>query len=228
MGNHVTRHDFDWTDQDQPHNKRRIEMLSGSPISVESMYFNLFSELNVLIEKHPQIRKLFGVDPTLKWKVVILVFLQFLVIHHISNFSWPFVTCIAYTFGGVINNSLFCAIHEINHGMGFGAQYPMANSLLAIFANLPIGVLLAMPFKIYHHDHHTSLGEEFSDVDIPSELEAKVFCTSFGKFVWVVLHPFFYALRPVFVNLKTPTTIEYFNLFVQVSFDIIVVYFLGE
>ncbi len=66
------------------------------------------------------------------------------------------------------------------------------------------------------------------DTDIPTELEAHLFCTTFGKFVWVCFQPFFYALRPIFTNPKTPQILEYVNSVVQITFDALVVYFLGK
>jgi sphingolipid delta-4 desaturase len=59
-------------------------------------------------------------------------------------------------------------------------------------------------------------------------LEAKLFCTTFGKFIWVILQPIFYTLRPLFVNPKTPIPWEFFNTTVQLSFDFAVYYFFGE
>ena len=66
------------------------------------------------------------------------------------------------------------------------------------------------------------------DTDIPTEMEAKLFCTTFGKFVWVCFQPFFYALRPLFTNPKTPQALEYVNTVIQLTFDGLVLYFLGE
>jgi len=71
-------------------------------------------------------------------------------------------------------------------------------------------------------------GQDVIDTDIPTELEAKLFCTTLGKFFWVCLQPAFYALRPLFTNPKKPINLEYVNTAIQISFDLFVVYFFGE
>ena len=71
-------------------------------------------------------------------------------------------------------------------------------------------------------------GDDFLDTDIPTPVEAKLFCTTFGKLIWVALQPIFYMLRPLFVNPKAPIPLEFLNTVVQLSFDFAVVYFLGK
>lgn len=71
-------------------------------------------------------------------------------------------------------------------------------------------------------------GDEVLDTDIPTYVEAKLFCTTAGKFLWVILQPFFYALRPMFVYPKNPEPLEVINLAIQLTFDIGVYYFFGE
>ena len=66
------------------------------------------------------------------------------------------------------------------------------------------------------------------DTDLPTYLEAKLFCNTFGKLCWVILQPFFYALRPVVTYPKSPTKLEVINVIVQVAFDALVYYLYGE
>lgn len=205
MGNTVTRTDFHWSDQEEPHAKRRLEIL----------------------KKYPQIKKLFGVDPTFKWKVLALVLVQFGMFFVMKSQSWAIVVITAYLFGGVINHALMLAVHEIAHNAGFGVERPLANRLLGIFANLPIGLPFAVAFKGYHLEHHRYQGQDVIDTDIPTELEAKLFCNVIGKFIWVCFQPAFYALRPLFTNPKVPINLEYVNTAVQLAFNALIVYFFG-
>lgn len=59
--------------------------------------------------------------------------------------SWPFLTT-AYVVGATANQNLFLAIHEISHNLAF--KSPMGNRLLAIFANLPIGIPYSAAFRV--------------------------------------------------------------------------------
>lgn len=56
--------------------------------------------------KYPQIKKLFGFDPKLKWIVIGMVLTQFLMMYILIDQSWPLIIITAYCFGGVINHSL--------------------------------------------------------------------------------------------------------------------------
>ncbi len=57
-------------------------------------------------EKYPQIKKLFGVDPMFKWKVLLLVMVQFAMLFLLKDQTWPVVVLTAYVFGGVVNHAL--------------------------------------------------------------------------------------------------------------------------
>lgn len=71
-------------------------------------------------------------------------------------------------------------------------------------------------------------GQDQVDTDIPTSLEAKLFCTTFGKFVWLALQPFFYAFRPMAVKPKKPTLLEAVNVVIQLTVNFLVYYYLGK
>jgi hypothetical protein len=77
------------------------------------------------------------------------------------------------------NQNLFLAIHEITHNLAF--KKILHNKLLAIFANLPIGIPYAMVFKRYHLEHHKALGEDGIDTDLPTKLELLCLRNVLGK-----------------------------------------------
>ncbi|XP_076255230.1 delta4-sphingolipid-FADS-like protein ifc isoform X2 [Rhynchophorus ferrugineus] len=156
-----------------------------------------------------------------------MVLTQFVLMFILRDKSWPVLLLVAYCLGGVINHSLMLAIHEISHNLAFGHARPMHNRLFGFFANLPIGIPISISFKKYHLEHHRYQGDELKDTDLPTYLEAKLFCTTFGKFIWVLLQPFFYSFRPLITYPKPPTSWELVNAVIQVIFDVFVVYFFG-
>lgn len=89
-----------------------------------------------------------GHEPLTKWVVLGVVLAQCAlawVLRTSHPLSAPFLLC-AYALGGTMNHNLFLAIHEITHNLAFRGV--RANKLLAVFANLPIGVPYAMMFKV--------------------------------------------------------------------------------
>ena len=168
-----------------------------------------------------------GYDPNFKYQVLLLIVIQFALTYFIRDASWPFLFLVAYCVGGVINHALLLAIHEISHNLAFGHSHPYYNRLLGLIANLPIGVPCAVSFKKYHLEHHRYQGDEELDVDLPTEFEARLFFNTATKLLWVIFQPFFYSLRPMFVNPKNPLALEIVNMILQFGMNAVVVYYWG-
>lgn len=168
-----------------------------------------------------------GPDTHLKYIVVAMVIFQVVSCYYICKLSYPWVILISYFLGGVINHSLTLAIHESSHNVAFGNYYPISNRLFSLFANLPIGIPMAIAFKKYHMEHHRFLGIDIYDVDISTDWEGRFFCSTPRKVIWLFLQPFFYAIRPAIVRPKPPTKLEILNYVVQLVFDVFIYYFIG-
>lgn len=206
MGATVSRTDFEWVGSDEPHATRR----------------------KLILSKHPEIKDLMGVDPYFKWTVVGAVCVQLVAFAVLSQVSNPFLVFLAsYFFVGVINHSMMLAVHEIAHGQAFGPNAVLKNKLFGMFANLPLGIPMSISFKKYHLKHHRYQGDEVIDTDIPCDLEAKLFTNTFLKFIWVILQPFFYTLRPFLVYPLPPEKLEGVNWMVQLAFNCLIARLFG-
>jgi len=207
MGATVSRDDFSWSPELEPHANRRKEIL----------------------DKHPEIKKLMVIDHGFKYQVMALASFQLVMAFFMSylNVSWLNLVLVTYIVSGTANHALLLAIHEVAHNMAFGNVKPLYNRIFGIVTNLPIGVPMAMSFKKYHLEHHRYQGHEHIDVDIPTEIEAKLFTTTFGKAIWMFLQPFFYALRPLLVNPKVACKLEVFNFILQIVFDVFIYQYIG-
>lgn len=137
-------------------------------------------------------------------------------------FSWQF-WLVAYVFGATANQNLFLAIHEISHNLAF--RKPLYNRLLAIVANLPIGIPYSASFRPYHLTHHKSLGVDGLDTDLPTAFEAFVLDSILGKTFFCTFQIFFYALRPMAVYRIPLTSVHFLNIAVQLAFDAALAYF---
>lgn len=168
-----------------------------------------------------------GSDPSLVYIVICMILAQLVTAWLLKDASFTTILILGYCFGGVINHSMTLAIHEISHNLAFGHSRPLWNRVLGMVANLPLAIPYSTMFKKYHMEHHRYQGDEELDVDIPTRLEARLFCTTFTKFLWVLLQPFFYALRPLFLRPKPLTWQEFANTGLQILFDVIIVYTMG-
>ena len=156
-----------------------------------------------------------------------MVILQVIAATLLRDASWVSIIIAAYVFGGTVNHSMTLAIHEISHNLAFGHAHPLKNKLLGIFGNFPLGIPYAITFKKYHLEHHKYQGDESIDMDLPCDLEGKLFHNTGTKVLWLLLQPFFYALRPVIKNPKPLTKHDVWNIAAQLTFDAIIVYTLG-
>ena len=68
------------------------------------------------------------------------------------EWSWAAWLTAIYVVGATANHSLFLAIHELSHNLGFKSA--SSNKLLSMVANLPIGIPYCITFKPYHMEHH--------------------------------------------------------------------------
>ncbi|GFZ48150.1 Dihydroceramide delta(4)-desaturase [Saitozyma sp. JCM 24511] len=197
--------DFLWMTTEEPHRSRRMAILRA----------------------HPEVRKLMGPTP-LTFPIVLLVLSTQLILAYWLRSTHPLSPLFlltAYTLGGTLNQNTFLAIHEITHNLAFRSI--RANKLLAIVANFAIGVPYAMAFKGYHIEHHKFLGEDGIDTDLPSRIEAIVLNNVAGKTFFATFQLLFYALRPGFIRSQKPTIWHGINFLAVLSFDAVLVHFLG-
>ncbi|KAL7448785.1 hypothetical protein ACHAWC_000921 [Mediolabrus comicus] len=194
---------FYWAHDEEPHRRRKQEILSH----------------------HPSLKKYMGIDKSTKYKVAFWVAFQLFSLHLLQGAPWYTWLFCCYTLSGSINHMMTLAMHELSHNLG--AKGVTSNRLLAILANLPMGIPAAASFKRYHMEHHKFQGEDVVDVDIPTDAEGWFFHSSPRKVLWCFLQPLFYSLRPLAVNPKEPTRWEFINIACIIIFDLSIVYVWG-
>lgn len=121
-----------------------------------------------ILKVHPEIKQLFGPEPMTKWTVLGTVALQVGMAWLTLEWSWPAYLAAVYIVGATANHSLFLAIHELSHNLGF--KDVAHNKYLAMFANFPIFIAYSITFKPYHMEHHRYQGDDGIDTDIPTAL----------------------------------------------------------
>ena len=179
-----------------------------------------------ILEKHPEIAQLYGHDTSsavfCAATIAIQLAMMFLVSDMQSIWGLLFLT---YAVSGTLNHSLLLAMHEVTHDLFFKQRW--ANQIFAVIANLPMGVPAAASFKLYHAEHHSGMGEEGVDTDLPTQWEAKLFKGPLGRLIWVFLQPFFYAIRPMVIRPIRITLSMWAVVALQIGFDLAVLFGLG-
>jgi sphingolipid delta-4 desaturase len=180
-----------------------------------------------ILTKYPEIKKLFKKEPkTILW-VFYIHLIQFYMCYMIYyyNFDWNKIPFLAYGIGAALNHGLFVLIHDITH---FNvSKSEKNNKLLAIFANLPQIIPSAIGFGRYHKDHHSFMGDQIHDPDIPTMWEIQFFNTFYKKLIYMLFMPLFYGLRPYFKAPKKPSNFEILNSISCFIYGFSIGYFLG-
>ncbi|KAL8594879.1 hypothetical protein ACOMHN_016120 [Nucella lapillus] len=175
-----------------------------------------------ILRKHPEIRQLMGHDPRIALIVTCQLLAQVLLCWVLQDASWVSILLLGYVLSPIFNQSLGVAMHEMGHNLAFGHRRAWMNRVLGIWCNLPLAIPMAITFKKYHADHHRYLGDLMDDVDVPCKMETYFFSHTLTKLVWIVLHPFFYMVRPFYKNPKPLTGWEIVNLLSQLAFDYVI------
>jgi len=194
---------FFWSNVTEPHAARRRAMLLA----------------------HPVIKELYGPCAKTKYVCLALVVTQLGLAAALQSAPWWVILVVAYAVGGVINQWLLLAIHEVSHNLAF--QRPWANRWFGIFINLPIGVPVSAAFREYHLIHHTHQGVDGLDTDVPTAWEVRWVKGRRRKLIWLALQGFAYALRPMFMLPLKPTRWVVLNFVVQLAFDVAIYLLLG-
>jgi sphingolipid 4-desaturase/C4-monooxygenase len=194
---------FFWSTEPEPHAARRREIL----------------------EKYPQVKELYGPVSSTKYVCIALVAAQLGLSFALRDAPIWLIIAVAYAVGGVINQSLLLAIHEISHNLVF--KNPLSNRLFGIFVNLPVGVPVSAAFREYHLMHHTHQGVDGIDTDIPTRFETRWVRGRLGKLFWLAFQGLAYGLRPLFMMPLRPNGWMALNFAVQIAFDVAVYYAWG-
>lgn len=199
----VTTKEFTWTNDEEPHALRR----------------------KAILEKHPEVADLFGVEWRTCPLVLFVVILQLCVAYALRDASWGVIIILAYVVGGTLNHTLQLSAHELAHNLAFHAEWK--NRVLSIIANVATGVPSAITFMRYHKEHHNFQGYDGVDSDIPSVWEIRIYTNSFLKVIWLIFQPLFYALRPLLMKRKEWVFWEVINALVVHVADVVILYNFG-
>lgn len=202
QGNHF-RKDFNWVGSDEPHASRR----------------------KLILQKHPEIKSLYGVEPLTAVVVVGLVSLQLTMAYLLRASSFWVILPLAYLISGTANHCLNMAVHELSHCLAFKTR--SWNAYLGILANIPTAIPSAVTFKRYHLEHHTAQGVATVDMDLPTNFEGKYVRGRILKAIWLFCMPLVYSLRPMIIKPKPAIDIEIVNRIIIITSDLLILYFWG-
>lgn len=204
-------------------------MISNSPFtSIKEPDIHTIRRVQIL-KAHPEIKQLMRPDSWSGLLTLLIVFVQLFIAYWLGKYwfnieSWYLFLLASYFVGAVLNHWVGMAIHEAAHDLLLPKT--RQNICLSIFANIPILLPVAIPFRKHHLKHHSHLGIEGIDNDFPSHFEAtKIGNFPLLKFIWLFFYVFFLTLARGFT--EKPNRWELINVIVILITDCLLVYYLG-
>lgn len=180
-----------------------------------------------ILKDHPEVKSLITKNPkTMLWILACVGFQVGMAIY-LKDSAWWVIVSLAWLVGAFPTHTLFVCIHEAAHNLIF--RKPSWNILAGIVANFPSLAPTAISFKNYHLKHHAFQGVHELDADLPDHWEARLINNYFiGKTLWLLLYPFFQAVRTIrCMELAVLDRWVVLNILAQLTFDALIVYFLG-
>jgi sphingolipid delta-4 desaturase len=204
MGAAEADHEFSWVTDAEPHATRRRQILA----------------------KHgAEVRALYGHDYRTAVQVILVSLFQVVMAWVVRDMPWWKVMLASYVLAGTASQNLFTAQHELSHFLAF--RKPLYNRILSIASNCPLVIPMATSFRKYHQEHHSHLGVDGWDVDLPTEIEANVVTNFFAKVAWVFSYIAVYGIRPLIVRPKPMVLADVVNIVTVVAFDVVLLYTCG-
>lgn len=181
-----------------------------------------------LIKAHPEVRQLFGNEPSSFLWVLAIVGVQSVLAWLLRDAGWLWIWAAALTVGATANHAVFVLIHECAHNLIFKGS--SANRLASIVVNLPAIFPAAIGFRNFHLLHHFKQGEFDYDADLAGPTEARLFGRNwFTKTLWMlgffVIEGVVRPMRIKKVNLLDRWTI--LNVICQAAYTALILGVLG-
>lgn len=181
--------DFAIDDHDEPHVKRKRDIL----------------------KKYPQISNLYGPSSKTKYIVFFIMIIHFMSLYLVTQVKSTllFIT-MAYFIGGSLASLSGILVHECCHQLVSKTSF--GNTVFGYMANIPIIIPMSSSFQKYHMEHHFYQGVRNKDPDLPLEIEIRMIQGStFAKIIYVLIYPTFYIGRSFFIK-KRITISEIVNI----------------
>jgi sphingolipid delta-4 desaturase len=122
--------------------------------------------------------------------------------------------------GTTVCHSATLGMHECSHNLV--ARTEVENMFWGMVANIPLFFPATARFKRYHMIHHTCPNNLIKDPDMPSQFEIdNILSHPVGRFVFLVLQPIFYGIRPCLAFPLVPDMHETINYVFQITFLLI-------
>jgi sphingolipid delta-4 desaturase len=180
-----------------------------------------------IMQRHPEVRTLFGRNPWTAVFVFLLVGIQVGAAYLASSqLGWIWVAVLAYALGAFVNHALFVLNHECAHNLILRGTVP--NYLLGILGDVALAFPSAITFRRYHLLHHAHQGEYELDADIAGRREARIVgYSTWRKTVWLACLGVMQALRPLRVkaaNVRDQWVLLNFVVIAAVDVTLVVVW----
>lgn len=149
-----------------------------------------------ILAEHPEVRALCGYDRNTIWITLLVGIAQLALAYGVarSELSYWLVLPLAYFVGSVLSHWSAMSIHETSHNLA--ARASLGNRAVAWLANLSMVLPMAETFRRYHLKHHTHLGVEEEDSDLPRAVEVRwIGAGRIAKLLWLLVYPVAYLIR---------------------------------
>jgi sphingolipid 4-desaturase/C4-monooxygenase len=155
-----------------------------------------------LAARNPSVRNLLGPNPWTGLLAFVLAIAHTGAAAIAGHAPWWAAIAGAWIGGAFFAQALYAIEHECAHDLA--ARGRTANRVVALIANLPLVVPIAIAYGHYHRMHHRHQGDPRRDPDLPGPAETALARAGvLGKLAWHVTFPIWQTLRTM--RMRSPS-----------------------